>query len=117
EGARALARWARRTGVQVRVRELDPSKNMGSVVRRAEKLSSLGQLIAGVAHELNNPLAVVVGYAQILAKQPNESQFLRTNVGHILHEAERAATIVRDLLSFARPCEPKFSVVNLNELI
>lgn len=117
EGETTLARWDGRSVVQVRVRELDPSKNMGTLVRRAEKMSSLGQLIAGVAHELNNPLAVVMGYAQILAKQPNESQFLRTNVGHILHESERAATIVRDLLSFARPCEPKFSVVNLNELV
>ncbi|MEI6083861.1 MAG: ATP-binding protein [Verrucomicrobiota bacterium] len=117
EGDTTLAQWHDRPVVQVRLHELDPSKSLGPLVRRAEKMSSLGQLIAGVAHELNNPLAVVVGYSQILAKQPNESEFLRTNVGHILHEAERAAKIVRDLLSFARPCEPKFAVVDVNKLV
>ncbi|MCG3150045.1 MAG: Sensor histidine kinase RcsC [Verrucomicrobiae bacterium] len=117
EGDTTLAQWQERAVVQVRLRELDPAKNLGPLVRRAEKMSSLGQLIAGVAHELNNPLAVVVGYAQILAKQPNESEFMRTYVGHILHEAERAAKIVRDLLSFARPCEPKFAVVEINQLV
>jgi len=117
EGDTTLAQWQDRPIVQVRMHELDPTKSLGPLVRRAEKMSSLGQLIAGVAHELNNPLAVVVGYSQILAKQPNESDFLRTNVGHILHEAERAAKIVRDLLSFARPCEPKFAIVDLNKLV
>ena len=84
---------------------------------QAERLSSLGEVVAGVAHELNNPLAVVMGYAQVLAKQPELDEKHRANILHILHESERAAKIVRDLLSFARPCNPQMSTVDINRLI
>ncbi len=117
EGDTSLANWHNRAVVQVRVREIEPDKNISHLVRRAEKMSTLGQLIAGVAHELNNPLAVVVGYAQILSKHPIPDQVVTNNLQHIVHESERAAKIVRDLLLFARPCEPQLTVVELNKLV
>lgn len=117
EGDTALCQWNNRALVYVRIREMNADDSTSQLMRRAEKMSSLGQLIAGVAHELNNPLAVVVGYAQLMGKHPQANDELRAGMGRVLREAERAAKIVRDLLAFARPCEPQLAAANLNQLV
>jgi len=72
---------------------------------QSEKLSAIGQLLAGVAHDLNNPLASVVGFAEFLAERPDVPSALREPVTIIRDEAERASGIVKNLLSFARKQE------------
>jgi two-component system NtrC family sensor kinase len=72
---------------------------------QSEKMSAIGQLIAGVAHDLNNPLASVVGFADYLIEVPHVPASLREPLTVIQEEAERASNIVKNLLSFARKQE------------
>jgi signal transduction histidine kinase/ActR/RegA family two-component response regulator len=69
---------------------------------QSEKMSAIGQLIAGIAHDLNNPLASVVGFADFLAEVPNVPATIREPLTVVREEAERASSIVRNLLGFAR---------------
>jgi two-component system NtrC family sensor kinase len=72
---------------------------------QSEKMSAIGQLIAGIAHDLNNPLASVVGFADYLTEVPSVPPALREPLSVIQEEAERASNIVKNLLSFARKQE------------
>jgi signal transduction histidine kinase/ActR/RegA family two-component response regulator len=69
---------------------------------QSEKLSAIGQLIAGITHELNNPLAAISGYAQLLQMTDGLDPQVRQDVTRIHEQAQRAARIVRNLLTFAR---------------
>ena len=71
------------------------------IVRRGERMASLGRSLAGVAHEINNPLAAIIGFAQILLRVERPAED-RHALETVLHEARRAARVVKDLLTIAR---------------
>ena len=83
---------------------------------QSEKLSGLGEFIAGVAHELNNPLTTVMGFSELL-QQDNLSPDHKTSVDLILKSAQRCQRIVQTLLSFARSHQPERTPINVNPLI
>lgn len=117
EGDATLVPYNKRSVLQINAREITERKQLEQQLRRSEKLGALGQLTAGVAHELNNPLAVIMGYTQVLATQCDGNPKLKSEITRILRESERAAKIVRNLLTFARPREPQMLSVDLNRLV
>jgi len=84
---------------------------------QSEKLISLGQLAAGAAHEINNPLTAILGYSDLLADDPALPERARTTAGKIREQARRTRNLVQNLLSFARQVPPERTLLDINSVI
>ena len=96
-------------------REVTEEFKVREQLAQAERLSSLGELIGGIAHELNNSLTSVMGYAQLMIMEAEGQP--REELSWIHSEANRSGRIVRKLLSLGRATRPERSMVSLNQLL
>ncbi len=105
-----------RGACQFFIREQTERAHLEQQLRQAEKLSALGQMISGVAHELNNPLAVVKGYLELILARHELGAQTRADLEKVAQESNRAAKLVGNFLSFAREQPAHRQNVDLNEL-
>ncbi len=91
--------------------------SMRQALKQSEKLAHMGQLSAGIAHELNNPLGVVIMYSNILLDECKPDDPLREDLKLVVEQAGRCKKIVAGLLNFARKNQVNHQVININELI
>ena len=98
------------------LRDITEAKRLRQQLLQSEKMIAVGQLVAGVAHEINNPLTGVIGYAQLLQSRHIDER-ARKDAEGIYREAERATRIVHHLLSFARKYEPERMMVDINAVL
>jgi signal transduction histidine kinase len=97
--------------------QMDALQRTQQQLVQSAKLAAIGELAAGVAHELNNPLTVILGHAQILRGEADDASPASRKLDAIESQALRAAKITRGLLDFSRRREPKHEPVSFNELV
>ncbi|WP_407310228.1 ATP-binding protein [Desulfosporosinus sp. SB140] len=104
-------------GVLAIMIDLREKRLLEAQVLRANRLAGLGELAAGIAHEIRNPLTAVKGYSQVLEDELEVDDPKREYTGVIVKEVNRLDKIVQGLLAFARPSASHFELTNLNEVI
>jgi PAS domain S-box-containing protein len=104
-------------GLQGAVKDITKMKRLEQQLLQSEKLSGLGTMISGIAHELNNPLTVIMGNTELMLMDRSQSPKDTKSLKIIFKESERAAKIVSGLLTFAREHRPERGKVNINDII
>src|SRR6202521_5505402 len=104
------------TGVIASARDITEQQRLQQQLIQSERLAAMGQMIAGVAHELNNPLTAILGVTELMRDQAsNENSHRQLDLAH--RQARRAAHIVESLLVFSRPATPRNALLHLSDLL
>src|SRR5215472_8881235 len=104
-------------GVVLSGRDITDLKRLEEQLIQAEKLAAMGQMLAGVAHELNNPLTAVLGVTELLRERAGTDESFKRQLELTHRQARRAARIVQNLLEFSRPASPQKKLLDINNLI
>src|ERR1700680_2841084 len=104
-------------GVIISGRDVTDLKRLEEQLIQAEKLAAMGQMLAGVAHELNNPLTAILGVTELLRERPGLEDTAKRQLDLTHRQARRAARIVQNLLEFSRPATPQKKLLDVSSLI
>ena len=106
----------RTTGIIASARDITDQQRLQQQLIQSERLAAMGQMIAGVAHELNNPLTAILGVTELMRDQTaDETSRRHLDLAH--RQARRAAHIVQSLLVFSRPATPRNTLLHLGDLL
>ena len=104
-------------GVVLSGRDVTDLKRLEEQLIRAEKLAAMGQMLAGVAHELNNPLTAILGVTELVREREGLDDSMKRQLDLTHRQARRAARIVQNLLEFSRPASPQKKPIDLTSII
>jgi len=105
------------TSIVIVMSDVTDSAMLRTKLVRAERMAAVGQLVSGVAHEVNNPLTAILGFTDLLMENPEIPESARRDLRVILQEAQRTKQIVQNLLSFARQTPPQRQALQLNSIL
>jgi two-component system NtrC family sensor kinase len=104
-------------GVVISARDVTELKRLGEQLIQSEKLAAIGQMLAGVAHELNNPLTAILGVTELVREREGLDDAMKRQLDLTHRQARRAARIVQNLLEFSRPTQTPKKPVDLNTIL
>jgi PAS domain S-box-containing protein len=104
-------------GVVLSGRDVTDLKRLEEQLIQAEKLAAMGQMLAGVAHELNNPLTAILGVTELVREREGLDDAMKRQLDLTHRQARRAARIVQNLLEFSRPASPQKKAIDINSII
>ncbi len=99
------------------VKDIEQQRLMRAQLAQADKLASIGELSSGIAHEINNPLGIILGFTQLMIRNQKEDADLHADLKTIEKHTRHCKSIVEDLLNFARTSKPKMELCDIHGII
>lgn len=99
------------------IKDIEQQRLMRAQLAQADKLASIGELSSGIAHEINNPLGIILGYTQLMIRNHKDAPHLQADLKTIEKHTRHCKSIVEDLLNFARTSKPKKELCDIHSII